>query len=119
MVLIGISSIFASITSVSWMSWMSDLIPKEIRGRFFARRDIAARIVGMLLVVLAGRFIDYWNNAYSANSVIQSYGFTILFTVGTIAGFISIVLLRKMNGPQENVQYTFRGMLGRYWPCFQ
>ncbi|MFW5986351.1 MAG: MFS transporter, partial [Halanaerobiales bacterium] len=100
-VLLGIASICASITSVSWMSWMSDLIPREIRGRFFARRNTAVRIVGMLLAVAAGRFLDYWNSLYTGNSLFQSYGFTILFAVGTVAGFISIVLMRRMSDPEH------------------
>lgn len=90
---------------------MSDLIPKEIRGRFFARRDIAARLAGMVLVVLAGWFIDYWKSIFPANMRLQSYGFTILFAAGTIAGFISIFLLKKTTESMKkdlNSEYFFK-----------
>ncbi len=94
--LLGVSSIFASLTNVSWTSWMADLIPRNIRGRFFAKRNIVAQIVGMLLAVMAGRFLDVWRGIFP-DPVNQSYGFVILFAVGTLFGFIGITILKKMH----------------------
>ncbi|MFW5981142.1 MAG: MFS transporter [bacterium] len=94
--LLGIGSIFASISGLSWNSWMADLIPANIRGRFFAKRNMASQLVGMVAVVAAGIFIDYWRRL-SPDAVTESYGFVYLFALGTIAGFVSVFLLRKIN----------------------
>ncbi len=98
-ILLGTGSIFASMTSISWTSWMADLIPRNIRGRFFAKRNIVAQLVGMVLAVIAGRFIDIWRN-YFTDSLTQSYGFALLFALGTVFGFIGIMVLKKINQPQ-------------------
>jgi MFS family permease len=98
-ILIAVSSICASITGISWLSWMTDLIPEEIRGRFFAKRNMAAQVVGMLVAVGAGRFIDLWKKAYISNDNMQSFGFAILFAFGTLFGLVCIFLLRKMSDP--------------------
>ena len=101
MVLIAVSSVFASVTGISWTSWITDLIPGDIRGRFFAKRNIMAQMVGMTLAVLAGRFIDIWKDRYSSDHM-QSYGFAILFAIGLIFGFISIMILKKMSEPEKD-----------------
>ncbi len=93
-ILLGLASIFASICSVSWTSWMADLVPVGIRGRFFAKRNMIAQIVGMIVVVIAGWFIDYWKGL-SQDTQWQGYGFIILFAVGTIFGIVCIFLLKK------------------------
>ncbi|MFP4017449.1 MAG: MFS transporter [Halanaerobiales bacterium] len=93
-ILLAVASLCASIASVSWTSWMADLIPQKIRGRFFASRNMVAQIVGMITAILAGFFIDYWQGL-SGNAQSQSYGFIYLFAIGTIFGSISIFLLRK------------------------
>ncbi|MFP4662647.1 MAG: MFS transporter [Halanaerobiales bacterium] len=93
-VLLAVASLCASISSVSWTSWMADLIPQKIRGRFFASRNMISQMIGMLTAILAGFFVDYWQGL-SENTQSQSYGFIYLFAIGTIFGFISIFLLKK------------------------
>jgi len=97
-VLLAVASIFASISSVSWNSWMADLIPAKVRGRFFAKRNMLAQIVGMLTALLAGLFLDYWQGL-PGDSQFQSYGFVYLFAIGTLAGLVSIFLLNKTRHP--------------------
>lgn len=92
--MMGVASIFASISGLSWTSWMADLIPQQIRGRFFARRNMVAQIAGMITAILAGLFLDYWQSL-STDTVFRSYAFVFLFSIGTIAGLFSIILLRK------------------------
>ena len=100
MLLIAVSSVFASITGIAWTSWVVDLIPKNMRGRFFAKRNIMAQVVGMILAVLAGRFIDIWKETHNSNHM-QSYGFAILFAIGVVFGFVSIMMLKKMTEPKQ------------------
>jgi len=70
---------------------MADLIPAKVRGRFFAKRNMVAQIVGMLVALLAGFFLDYWQGL-SSDSQFKSYGFVYLFAIGTLAGLVSIFL---------------------------
>jgi len=79
--LLAVASIFASISSVSWNSWMADLIPEKVRGRFFAKRNMVAQIVGMLAALLAGFFLDYWQGLSGDHNFIVMDLFTYLQSV--------------------------------------
>ena len=47
-------------TSVGWWSWMADLIPESMRGRFFGRRMQIVLIVGAIVPPIAGGLLDWW-----------------------------------------------------------
>jgi len=76
-----ISSISNSFTNVSFWSWMGDLIPEHIRGRFFSRRATISTIVGMLSGLAIGKFLDSHNNLA---------GFSIIFAFAAIMGMLDI-----------------------------
>ncbi|AZT90150.1 MFS transporter [Caldicellulosiruptor changbaiensis] len=76
-----ISSISNSFTNVSFWSWMGDLIPEHIRGRFFSRRATISTIVGMLSGLAIGKFLDSHNNLP---------GFSIIFVFAAIMGMLDI-----------------------------
>ncbi|MFW6281776.1 MAG: MFS transporter [bacterium] len=103
--LLGTASIFASLTNITWLTWMADLIPPNLRGRFFAKRNMIAQMAGMIFAVLAGNFIDIWKFNFP-DSTTQSYGFAILFAIGTLFGLICIYLLKKMNTLEIKITNT-------------
>lgn len=98
MILLTGASICASITGIAWTSWIADLIPKGVRGRFFSRRNMSAQVVGMLAAVLAGQFIDQWQARFDTDQL-RSYGFMILFAIGIAFGLAGIFLFRKIKEP--------------------
>ncbi|MCD6515539.1 MAG: MFS transporter [Candidatus Odinarchaeota archaeon] len=50
--------IFASISSAAFNSWMRELIPKNIRGRYFAKRVRISIAVGSVLSIIAAMYVD-------------------------------------------------------------
>ena len=42
---LGISWLLAALSIPAWMTWMGDLIPRRIRGRYFATRSAEARSI--------------------------------------------------------------------------
>lgn len=98
MILLTGASICASITGIAWTSWIADLVPKGVRGRFFSRRNMFAQVVGMLTAVAAGQFIDQWQARFDTDHL-HSYGFMILFVIGIAFGLAGIFLFRKIKEP--------------------
>ncbi len=96
--LLTVASVCASVTGIAWTSWIADLVPKEVRGRFFSRRNIVAQVVGMVLAVAGGRFIDVWTAA-STSDQMRGYGFMILFGIGTVFGIAGVIVLRRISEP--------------------
>ena len=56
-VLSGISLVSA-VTTPAWTSLVSDIIPREVRGRFFAARNIVMNVGALLTVNLAGQIVE-------------------------------------------------------------
>jgi len=88
-----ISYLFGSAGGVAWLSWMADLVPEEIRGRFFAKRNMILAIVGVGITLLAGKYLDLWKRS---GTVMELHGFLSLFLVAVICGILSLVFLKKI-----------------------
>lgn len=56
--LIGVSSAFSSYINVSWMPWMADLVPIEIRGRWMSKRDSITSIASVSMGLLVAGILD-------------------------------------------------------------
>ncbi len=95
-VLYASSMVLGVYSGVPWVSWLVDLVPEKVRGRFFAARNLAAGAVGVILGIGAGKFIDYWNE----NSIgPAASAFAILIGVGLVFGFRAVQMQRKMHDP--------------------
>jgi MFS family permease len=92
--LIAIGHFFGAISGVAWLSWISDLVPETIRGRFFGKRNMIIGSAVLTFTIIGGRFLDYFDNTLS--------GFQILFFIAVIAGAISLKFLREI--PETNVE---------------
>lgn len=43
----------------AWVSWMADLVPERIRGRYFSRRSQVGQAVGLVTTLLIGLALDH------------------------------------------------------------
>lgn len=93
-----ISSIGGAFLNVSFMSWMGDLVPLEIRGRFFSQRSMLATIVSFISGLVIGKFLD---------TVPGVVGFSIVFSVATIFGIIDIACFFKVYDPPMKEGFEF------------
>jgi len=73
-----------------WFSWMADLVPEKIRGRFWSVRQSFLMAANLVSVALAGWILDLFPDPGSADG---SYlGFLILFSIAAVAGTIDIII---------------------------
>jgi hypothetical protein len=90
-------SAIASIGGASWNSWMRDLVPQEQLGSFFSKRMKLALGLGIPLSLMAGLFIDQWQQRLFHFSL---YGYSILFFLGFLAGMIGVHFISSIPEPQ-------------------
>ncbi|UCB56456.1 MAG: MFS transporter [Candidatus Omnitrophota bacterium] len=103
-VLVGViaaSSVFASLSGVSWLAWMSDLVPENIRGSYFGRRNMIASACGMVVVLLGGKFITMWEGRFSAQN---AFGFILLFIAGLASGLAAVWFLWRIPETESTVR---------------
>jgi MFS family permease len=90
---IGLSSLFGSLSGVAWLAWMSDIVPENIRGSYFGKRNMIASAFGMVAILAGGRFLTFWGNRFSEDS---PFGFIIIFAIGLLSGIIAALFLSKI-----------------------
>jgi hypothetical protein len=94
--LIFLSHSFISVSYVSWLSWIAELVPEEIRGRFFGTRNMLCGAAGMIAMVAFGKLLDYLNgHPYEGLPT----GFSITFLSAVLFGMISLHFLNRIPEP--------------------
>jgi MFS family permease len=98
-VLIGvvtISAMLGAVGAVPWLSWMADLVPKDMRGRYFATRNLIMGTVGLILGPIVGHFLDLWTDWAGPGS---PFGFASTFAAGAALGLMAVWLLQRIAEP--------------------
>jgi MFS family permease len=88
---------FASITNLSWNSWMKDLIPEGKLGSYFSQRSRLIQVVNVTLSLAAALALDYIKDFYPQNEMAI---YAAMFLVASIIGFVGVYLFAKTPEPQ-------------------
>ncbi|HMP76403.1 MAG TPA: MFS transporter [Kiritimatiellia bacterium] len=81
--LIGLSGFLQSGVGPAWVSLMADVVPNEIRGRYFGFRNSVCGVIGMAAGLAAGVYLD---------RVPSPGGFQMLISIGLLFALIGIVM---------------------------
>jgi len=79
LVTVGIRGVFVSISNCSWNSWVRDLVPQQILGSVFARRQMWANLAAMTFGLAASFFVTYWQGHAPAGDEALGYTYPLLF----------------------------------------
>ena len=86
-----------SVSYVSWLSWISDLVPDNIRGKFFGSRNMICGIAGMLALIIFGNVLDHLKSHPSDGLPL---GFGITFTAAVVFGMLGLYFLGRISEPR-------------------
>ncbi len=89
-VLITLFAAFGNMVTPAWWSLIGELVPEEMRGRYFGLRNKISGIFGIVSVLTAGYLLDI----FSKTNVFV--GFALLFAVAFISRMISLSFLGRM-----------------------
>ena len=99
LILFAASFCLLNLTVPAWTSWMSDLVPADHRGRYFAQRNTNAGIVGMIIGIPAAWFLDMATRRHHW----ESAGFGALFAVAAAGGIASFLTLLRQPEPPPRI----------------
>lgn len=85
--LFSLSQLTSSIATTAWASWIGDLVPRNIMGRFFGKRNAIAGAVSFVTILIAGTLLT---------TIDSSFGFTTILLLASVAGLISVFFLRRI-----------------------
>ena len=117
----SISYILAHMRTPGWFTWMGDLIPRRIRGRYFAMRALLTMPVRLIVYTGAGILLDIMTNPDAPMTIEYQprllWTICGLFTIAAIFGTIDTLLylrIREIATPAlVNKSYRHHPLLKR------
>jgi hypothetical protein len=89
--LICVHQLLEYIGTVALWSWLAELVPPRIRGRYFSRRQIWQLAVLIPTLWISGAFADHWRSTHSKGDLLGyalPIGVGVVFLLGSIAPLI-------------------------------
>ncbi|KAB8330390.1 MFS transporter [Scytonema tolypothrichoides VB-61278] len=83
LVIVLLTHMSQGLGNASWLSWMSVLVPRQLRGRFFGLRNSVSSLTHLICIPIAGLIVSKW-----PGGTLQGYG--VLVLIGTLSGLIGI-----------------------------
>ncbi len=93
---VSVSSLAAVAGGNAWMSWMGDLVPARIRGRYFGRRTALCAIGSAAASLAAGSALDVATRFGKAGPALAA-----LALAGGISAAISTRLMQRQHDPHQ------------------
>lgn len=90
-----ISSILAQSSAAPWFSWMADLVPESIGGRFWGKRQSIVMLAYLLAMAFAGLMLDAFPTEGGSYA-----GFAIVFCLAAILGIADILVHLRVPEPK-------------------
>lgn len=104
------SAAIANFGGAGWMSWMSDIIPRSLAGKFFGLRA-SLGMLSMIVLALGGSFLlDYTHNV--------GWAYALIFGVAAVFGATDILLfiaVPEIPRPLEETPTTLGDILTTPW----
>ncbi len=91
--IVFISNLGNAVCGVAWSAAISDLVPLNIRGKYFGSRNLMFGFWSLVAVVGAGKLAQHFKDAL--------WIFGIIFTIAAIARLTGLFFLMRMKFPQR------------------
>lgn len=102
--LLSASAVLVMVGHNAWLTWVTDLVPARIRGRFFGKRTAYATFVGTSVALLAGHWIDRARELGDMSKTLS-----LMAAIGFTAGLLTTWLMSKQhepgNEPDERMRF--------------
>jgi len=93
--LVAMLTFAQGLRSPAWASLMGDLVPQNIRGRYFGSRNMITGFAGIVMTLIAG-------------FIVTLYGFSAIFLIYIILSVIAIPFFLKMYEPPTKKIFHYR-----------
>jgi hypothetical protein len=94
----AVSTMLAVIGNNAWVTWMGDLVPRGIRGRYFGSRTAVTTVGAAVGTIGAGAFLDLLRRHGR-----EGLGLALLALTGALAGLVASWLMRQQQPSQEEL----------------
>jgi len=106
---LGLSSLAATMGAVGWISWIADLIPERVRGRYLGFRNAAIAGATIAATLTGGAILDHFEK-----SELGPYGFSTIITLACLFALGALIVMRRIpEGPRTRIEneYSWKTVL--------
>ena len=99
MIIYGIGGVLAHVSTPAWQTWMGDMIPRRIRGRYLASRWLWTLPIQIVVVLVAGWVLDLTTvpgPMVAERQTLLLRTISVLFAVAAVFGTIDVLLFLRM-----------------------
>ncbi|SYZ72466.1 membrane hypothetical protein [Candidatus Zixiibacteriota bacterium] len=89
--IILVSNLTIMIATPGWMSWIADLVPDKIRGRYFGYRSAAVAFSTITATIGGGLLLDHFHAINKEN-----FGFALIIAIGALFALAAVILLNRV-----------------------
>lgn len=97
--MVGLSWAFAQATAPAWMNWMGDLIPRRVRGRYFALRNNVGNAIGLVATLGVGYALDLTEQAGDAHLMLRVT--SAILAIAGLLGTLDILCFIGVDDPEQ------------------
>ncbi len=90
-VLVIFSNATVMMATPGWLSWMAEIVPDKIRGRYFGVRNISVSAATISSLILGGMIIDKFT---SMN--LEQAGYAIIMGIGSLFALAAVIILKRL-----------------------
>lgn len=105
----GGAALFGVVGNNAWVSWMGELVPSSVRGRYFGKRTALTTLAGTCMSLVAGLLLD---SAKADGSV--GAALPVLSAAACVVGLVTTALMARQHEPpreQPRVKVDLRAAL--------
>ncbi|MCX6748362.1 MAG: MFS transporter [Candidatus Pacearchaeota archaeon] len=95
-------AVFGAIAGPAWFSLLGDIVPEEIRGKYFGRRNKICGAIALISSFVAAFILDFFKT-----KGFVLLGFSVLFLIACIARLISASLFKKHYEPRFKLKKDY------------
>ncbi|MFN3561929.1 MAG: MFS transporter [Chloroherpetonaceae bacterium] len=89
-----VAKIFETMLGMGWMSWVTDLIPNRLRGKYFGFRLSIMAVMNVVTTYAIGYMLDLFKSFGN-----EADGYLVMLVIASVCGFITIILFQKQYEP--------------------
>jgi MFS family permease len=86
-----ISNLATMMGTASWTSWLADLVPERIRGRYFGYRSGVIAVSTIAATLLGGAVLDYFKGRH-----FEGEGFAVIIALGCVFALTAVMQMSKL-----------------------
>lgn len=98
LVLYVASSLFAGLGTTVLQSWMGEVVPDSLRGRFFGRRNLLINLASIIAMLVGGFLLDYLESIGHERN-----GYLILFSIALVCGWMGTRAISRQAEPRKQL----------------